>query len=140
MFSYTTLRKPPPPHTPVSRPDEPQPTLIFLSELGVFSYIMVEPLMSQSLSASPCSSRKGHLMDGISASMRAVAAISCMPKDTRRPPWKFSSSASYASTWRGGGGRMFKTRGGHISLPEGPQVVVWEANPPNGDQRLTKDA
>lgn len=77
--------------------------MIFLSELGVFSYIKVEPLMSQSLSASPCSSRNGHLMDGISASMRAVAAISCIPKDTRRPPWKFSSSVSYASTCRGGG-------------------------------------
>lgn len=89
---------------PPGTPHAHGPTLIFLSELGVFSYIIVEPLMSQSLSASPCSSRKGHLMDGISASMRAAAAIICTPKDTRTPPWKFSSSTSYASTWRWGGG------------------------------------
>lgn len=76
------------------------PTLIFLSELGAFSCIILEPLMSQSLSSSPCRRRKGQLIDGISLSIRAAAPISCMPNDTRMPPWKFSSSASYASTWQ----------------------------------------
>lgn len=63
------------------------PTLNFLSVLGVSLYIITEPLMSHSLSVSPWSSRKGQLMDGISFSMRATAPISCMPKDTRMPPW-----------------------------------------------------
>lgn len=76
------------------------PTLIFLSELGVFSYIISEPLMSQSLSISPCSSRKGQLMDGISFSIRAVAPISCMPNEIRMPPRKISSSETYDSTWK----------------------------------------
>lgn len=63
------------------------PTLNFLSVLGVSLYIIMEPLMSHSLSVSPWSSRKGQLMDGISFSMRATAPIICMPKDTRTPPW-----------------------------------------------------
>lgn len=76
------------------------PTLIFLSVLGAFVYIILAPPISQSLSSSPCSSRKGQRMDGISLSIRAAAPISCMPNETRKPPWKFSSSVSYAFTWQ----------------------------------------
>lgn len=64
-----------------------EPTLSFLSALGESWCIVMEPLMSHSLSVSPWSSRKGQLMDGISFSMRATAPISCMPNDTRTPPW-----------------------------------------------------
>lgn len=64
-----------------------KPTLSFLSVLGESWCIVMEPLMWHSLSASPWSSRKGQLMDGISFSMRATAPISCTPNDTRKPPW-----------------------------------------------------